>query len=106
MLYAVRTVLICLWLIQLLFCNRSERFSVDIQDKNELHKLRADLLREKEQKDKGAVTRSTEKSTEVEEIDGGKVTKGVTKTTEVHKQDGVTTTVTKTTKTTEIQGRG
>lgn len=79
---------------------------MDIQDKNELHKLRADLLREKEQKDKGAVTRSTEKSTEVEEIDGGKVTKGVTKTSEVHKQDGVTTTVTKTTKTTEIQGRG
>ena len=75
---------------------------MDIQDKDELQKLRADLLREREQK--GVTT--TEKSTEVEEVDGGTVTKNVTKTTEVHKAGGATVTMTKTTKTTEVRGKG
>ena len=79
---------------------------MDIQNKDELQKLRADLLREKEQKDKEGVTTTTEKSTEVEQIDGGQVTTEVQKTTEVHKAGGATMTVTKTTRKTEIQQTG
>lgn len=83
---------------------RSERFSVDIQDKGELQKLRADLLREKEIKDKDSVSTTTEKVTEVEQVDGGQMTKEVSKTTEVHKgPGGATMTVTKTTSKTEVR---
>lgn len=86
---------------------RSERFSVDIQDKGELQKLRADLLREKEIKDKDSISTTTEKVTEVEQVDGGQMTKAVTKTTEVHKgPGGATMTVTKTTSKTEVRQTG
>lgn len=61
---------------------------MDIQNKNELQKLRADLLREKEQKDKEGVVTTTERSTKVEQIDGGRVTREVTKTTEVRRTAG------------------
>lgn len=106
---------------------RNERFSVDIQDKNELHKLRAQLQQEKEKKDQAVtggksvtktvksegdgtkeVTTTTEKTTEVEETDAGpaKITTEVKKTTEVHKAGGATMTVTKTSRTTEVRPTG
>ncbi|KAK2556164.1 hypothetical protein P5673_021749 [Acropora cervicornis] len=60
-------------------------------------------VKQKEQKDKGIVERTTEKQvTEVEQLDGAQVTTQTAKTTEVHKTAGGTTmTVTKTTRTTE-----
>ena len=106
---------------------RNERFSVDIQDKNELQKLRAQLIQEKETKDKTVpggkrvaktvksegdgtkeVTTTTEKTTEVEETDAGpaEITTEVKKTTEVHKAGGATMTVTKTSRTTEVRQTG
>lgn len=90
---------------------RNERFSIDIQDKNELAKLRADLLRQKEKQDKEplgtkTVTTVTEKT--VEETDEGQGTRTteVKKMTEVHKTGEGTTTVTKTTKTTTGGSKG
>ncbi|XP_029205050.2 smoothelin-like [Acropora millepora] len=62
-------------------------------------------VKQREQKDKGIVERTTEKQvTEVEQLDGAQVTTQTAKTTEVHKTAGGTTmTVTKTTRTTEVQ---
>lgn len=76
---------------------------MDIQNKNELQKLRADLLREKEQKEKEGVVTTTERSTKIEQTDGGQVTKEVTKTTEVLKAGGAPVTVSKTTSKTEVR---
>lgn len=95
----------------LCFLPRNERFSIDIQDKNELAKLRADLLRQKEIQDKEpsetkTVTTITEKT--VKETDGGQGTRTteIKKTTEVHKTGEGTMTVTKTTKTTTGGSKG
>lgn len=62
-------------------------------------------MKQKEQKNKGSVERTTEKQiTEVEQLDGAQVSTQTAKTTEVHKTAGGTTmTVTKTTRTTEVQ---
>ena len=76
---------------------------MDIQNKGELQKLRADLLREKEQKDKDGVATTSERSTKLEQIQGGQVTKEVTKTTEVINTGGATMTVSKTTSKTEVR---
>ena len=92
--------------MNLCFLFRSERSSIDIQNKNELQKLRADLLREKEQKGKEGVTTTTERTTEVEQVDGGQLSREVRKTTEVHKAGGATVTVTKTTSKTELRQSG
>lgn len=102
------------------FLFRIQRSSIDIQDKSELQKLRADLLRQRKES-AGAksvttvesegdgtkdVTTTTEKTTE--ETDGGlaEVTTEVKKTTEVHKAGGATMTVTKTSTTTQVRQTG
>lgn len=84
----------------------SEKGPVDIVNKDELQKLRADLLHEKEQKTKGGDTTSTPEThtSDVVQVDGAQVSTQNVKTTEVHKTTGgATMTVTKTTSKREVR---